>query len=113
MAQQAKTFEEKVLHVIEQTDNGKGTGGSILKVLSWVVDGKIMRPSIEKYDWWNTEDGGKRNGKRRGLSSFDLLAILRDLPNIAKAMQIAAADIQLALNDEKRTPVTAGPKQAF
>jgi hypothetical protein len=111
MAKEEKKFEEKVWHIIEETSNEQRGGGTVLKVLSWVVDGKVMRPVIEKRDWYLTEDGQRRVGKAKGLTGFDLLAILRGLPTIASHLKIPAEDINLALEAEWKTgkPDAAAP----
>jgi hypothetical protein len=113
MEKQAKTFEEKVYHIIAETSNDKG-GGTFLRVMSWVVDGKVTKPVIEKREYWMTEDGLRRVGKAKGITAMDFLAILRDLSAVSEYLQIPAADIQLALDEEQRKPVmAAGRKEAF
>lgn len=102
----AKTFEEKTLHVISESLNDKG-GGTVLKVLSWVVDGKVMKPVIEKREFWMTEEGTRRVGKAKGLTGLDVLAILRGLSTIAPHLQIPAADVQLVLAEMKGTRTVA------
>jgi hypothetical protein len=98
---QEKTFEEKVWHIIAESSNDRG-GGSVLRVMSWIVDGKMGKPCIDKRDWWMTEDNEKRVGKAKGLTGYDLLTILRTLDVVAKALQIPAEDIRLALDVERK-----------
>jgi hypothetical protein len=80
----AKVFEEKVLKVIAESTNDRG-GGTVLRVMSWVVDGKVGKPQIDKRDWWQTEDGDRRIGKAKGLTGFDLLTILKNAERKAPA----------------------------
>jgi hypothetical protein len=114
MAKQEKTFEEKTHHIIAETSNEKG-GGTILKVMSWVVDGKEMKPCIEKRDYWNTEQGERRVGKAKGLTGFDFLTLLRKRYVIAQHLQIAKTDIDLAVETETvgAPPTTRPDGQAF
>ena len=103
MAKGTKQFDEKVHHVVEEIEGDKGKG-TILCVSSWTVDGRTGKPQLSKREKWQTEDGNWRKGAAKGLTGLDLLAILRDLPNIAQAMRIPSVDIQLALNEESRKP---------
>lgn len=100
-----KTFEEKVLKVIAEATNDRG-GGTVMRVMSWIVDGKVGKPQIDKRDWWQDENGQRRIGKAKGITAFDLLTILRNLTEVAQALQIPAQDIELALNVERKQPVT-------
>lgn len=107
-----KVFEEKVLKVIAESANERG-GGTVMRVMSWVVDGKVMKPCIDKRDWWQTEAGDRRIGKAKGITGFDLLMILRKLDEIGAALQIPKADIQLALSEQPKEsalePATLAP----
>jgi hypothetical protein len=117
--EQAKSFEEKVWLIIAEATNEKG-GGTVMRVMSWIVDGKQGKPQIDKRDYWMTEDGDRRIGKAKGLTAFDLLTILKNISKIAAAMGMAAADVGLALSEgqgQKPAPVAAGsvagPDEAF
>jgi len=103
MAKPAKQFDEKVHHIIEEVEGDKGKG-TILCVSSWTVDGLTGKPQLAKREKWQTEDGNWRKGAAKGLTSLDLLTILRDLAEIAKSMQIPAVDVDLALNVDRNAP---------
>lgn len=108
---QAKTFEEKVWYVIEETQNDKG-GGTVLRVMSWIVDGKMQKPQIDKRDFWMTEDNEKRVGKAKGLTGFDFLNLLRKRYVIAEHLKLPKQDVDIAVEmetvAEKPEPATAG-----
>lgn len=109
-----KKFEEKVLLTISESTSERG-GGTTLRVMCWVVDGKEMKPCIDKREWWMTEDDERRIGKAKGLSKFDLLEILRNIDKIARLMEIPASDIEACLTLERAAApdlVSAAPADA-
>jgi len=82
MAQQ-KDIREKVLWVIQSTENQKGGGGTDLRVLQWLIDGKPSKPALEKRDWYLTEGGDRKLGKAKGMTAGDLYLIIKNIKAIA------------------------------
>ncbi len=96
MAQQ-KDIREKVLWVIQSNENQKGGGGTDLRVIQWVIDGKPSKPMLEKRDWYLTEEGDRKAGKAKGMAAGDLYLIIKNIKAIAKLLEVKPQHLDEAL----------------
>jgi hypothetical protein len=122
---QAKDIKEKVLWVIDSKENEKQGGGSDLRVIQWIIDGKPTKPGLEKRDWYLDDEGNRKNGKAKAFNSYDLVKVITNLKRIASLMEMKIDHLDEALQlaqsqadpskTESREPVASGapPSQSF
>lgn len=91
-----KTFEHNKIVEVGNFPSEKGDGGIWLGVASWIVDGKEMRPGIEKREYWNTEYGEK-SGKLKALTAQDFIRIIEKRAEVFPALGVLPADFESAL----------------
>ncbi len=94
---QAKDIQERVLWVIQSQENQKGGGGTDLRVIQWVVDGKAGRPMLEKRDWFVSEEGDRKAGKAKGMTAGDLYLIIKNIKAIANLLEVKPQHLDEAL----------------
>lgn len=108
-----KDIQEKVLWVIQSSENQKG-GGTDLRVIQWVIDGKPGRPMLEKRDWYNTAEGDRKAGKAKGMGAGDLYLIIKNIKQIARLLEVKPAHLdeawQLAMMQDDK-PATASAQK--
>src|SRR6267154_5080875 len=92
-----KVFKEKVLWLMSSIKNEKTGGGTDLRVMQWVVDGKDMKPCLEKRDFFLGAQGDRQAGKCKGFTVGDLYEILRNLRKIAGLMEMKPEQLDQAL----------------
>ena len=112
MAGQAKDIKERVLWVIQSNENQRGGGGTDLRIVEWVIDGKPTKPALEKREWYNSDQDGRKLGKAKGMTSGDLYTIIKNIKAIAKMLGVKPEHLdevlQLALyQDDKTKPTEA------
>lgn len=91
MAQtQAKDFKQKI-HDVYIHDEFK-TGGSDLRMISWVVNGKEMDAKLERRDYFMDSEGQRKNGKAKGYSAKDFEFIVANAPKIREGFAKAARE---------------------
>lgn len=97
----AKDIVEKVLRVFDRVESGK----TILeiRVVSWIIDGKVMSPGLEKREKFRTENG-ERIGKAKSFNIADLALIKNHWDEIMSTMQARPAELKV------RQPVGAKPE---
>jgi hypothetical protein len=94
---QAKDIKEKVLWVIQSSENQKGGGGTDLRIIQWIVDGKPGRPMLEKRDWFLDYQGDRKAGKAKGMTAGDLYQVIKNLRAIAKLLEVKQNHLDEAL----------------
>jgi hypothetical protein len=95
---QPADIQTKVIKVFdEQSSTYDRGGGSELRVIAWIVNGSEKQPQLERREWWMTEDGTKRAGKAKGLTSSDFQFILQHAREIGEALGLPAKIVQQAL----------------
>ncbi len=94
---QAKDIREKVLWVIQSQENQKGGGGTDLRVIQWIIEGKPTKPALEKRDWFLSDDGDRKLGKAKGMTAGDLYLIIKNLKAIARLLEIKPEHLDEAL----------------
>jgi hypothetical protein len=117
MAREAKDIKEKVLWVIESRANEKSGGGTDLRVVQWLVNGKPTKPGLEKREWYNDQEGDRKLGKAKAFNSYDLAAIILNIKKIAKLVELNADKLDEALQlamyqDENATASAPKPSSA-
>lgn len=88
MADQKKILDikEKIIKVFKRDASARGNI-SELRVISWVVDGKVRAPKFERREKYTTEDGEhERPGKAGGLTLEDLAFVADHYEEIVAAM---------------------------
>lgn len=103
-----KDIKCDVLVVLKNATNQKGDGGYWIRIVSWVIDGKGYKPSLEKRDYFVGERG-EQMGKAKGFSSEDVLFLLANLGTIATHMKIDGRFIQEALSAVETVPEPTEP----
>jgi hypothetical protein len=106
---QTKDIKEKILWVIQSTENQKGGGGTDLRVIQWIIDGKPSKPALEKRDWYQDEQGDRKLGKAKGMTAGDFYLIIKNLRAIAKLLEVKQnhLDEALQLMDFQEPPASA------
>lgn len=109
---QAKDIKEKVLWVIQSQENQKQGGGTDLRIIQWVIDGKPSRAMLEKRDWYLDENGDRKIGKAKGMVAGDLYLIITNLKAIAKLLEVKPEHLAEAMDlamfkDDKPTSSAA------
>jgi len=75
----------KVLYAYENT--GDRGGGYELRVGCWVVNGREGEPVLERREWWETNQGERRQGKQKGLNKSDLYRIFGMAGDLSRIME--------------------------
>jgi len=70
------------------------TGGSEVRLISWLVDGKPTKIRLERRDYFVDQQGERRNAKCKGFTSEDLRWIFENYNNIEQDMMNATNDLQ-------------------
>lgn len=112
-----KDIKEKVLWVIDSKTNERSGGGTDLRVVQWIVDGKPTKPGLEKREWFEDRDSGERKvGKAKAMTSFDLAKVITNIKKIAKLLQMPADHLdealQLAMYQDEKPGAPAGKPPA-
>ncbi len=94
---QAKDIREDVLWVIQEQQNEKSGGGTDLRIIRWIVDGKPGKPMLEKRDWYLSEDGDRKAGKAKGMTAGDFYLIVKNLRVIAAQLLVKPEHLDEAL----------------
>ena len=68
-----------------QSEKRPGSG-VVLCVGAWSVEGKEMKASLEKRDYWTDETGTVKHGKAKGINSRDFEVVLENIDTIAAAL---------------------------
>ena len=79
-----KDFKERVYKVFKH-DEYK-TGGSELRVMAWIMDGKELPARLERRDYYITENGERRNGKCKGFTYEDVSFVMQNGDEIQNIM---------------------------
>src|SRR6267142_2023961 len=96
-AKQAKDIQEKILWVIDSRVNERQGGGTDLRVVQWIIDGKPTKPGLEKREWFNDQDGNRKIGKAKALTSFDLAKVITNIKKVARFLEMKADHLDEAL----------------
>lgn len=94
---QAKDIREDILWVIQEQINEKSGGGTDLRVIRWIIDGKPIKPALEKRDWFLSPEGDRKLGKAKGMGAGDLYLIIKNIKAIAKLLEIKPQHLDEAL----------------
>jgi len=115
-AKQAKDIQEKILWVIDSRVNERQGGGTDLRVVQWIIDGKPTKPGLEKREWFNDQDGNRKIGKAKALTSFDLAKVITNIKKVARFLEMKADHLdealQLAMYQDDRPDAPAGKPPA-
>jgi len=93
----SKDIKEKVLWIIDSKQNEKSGGGTDLRVIQWIIDGKPNKPMLEKRDWYLDENGDRKIGKAKGMTAFDLVKVITNLPKICRLLEMKSDALDEAL----------------
>ena len=91
-----KDIKEKVHFELSRVDLERG-GSVALRVMSWVVNGKEGKPTLDKREIYFDDMGSQRSGKAKGLGRADLLCVCENIGRIAVALGIPAQELSAAL----------------
>lgn len=80
-----KDFKEKVLGVIH--DEEGESGGTQIRILKWVIDGKESQTYLEKRQYRIQPDKSKYFNKAKGFTKRDLNILAENWDAIAAAME--------------------------
>lgn len=109
-------IKEKVLWVIESRKSEKSSGGTDLRIVQWIIDGKPQKAMLEKRDWYLDADSGDRKiGKAKGMNAFDLAKILVNVKRIARLVDLNPDRLDEALQlamFQKETPESDPPSSS-
>lgn len=94
---EAKDIQEKVLKVIQRNEGERSI--TEIRVISWVIDGKVMAPGLEKREKFKTEEG-ERSGKAKAFSMADLILIQNNWDEIIAVMQGRPSELR-----QQRQPI--------
>lgn len=78
-----KDIQCNVLDTIHRAESDRGDGGSQIRIVEWVVNGKKMQPQIEKREFF-MRDGKEMMGKAKGFNKTDLWHLVINLRRIQK-----------------------------
>ena len=95
--QEKKDIQEKVINVIERVEGQRGA--TEIRVVAWVVGGKVTQPGLEKREKFKTEEG-ERSGKAKAFTLLDLQLIQSRWDEIMASMQGRPSELR------QRQPVT-------
>lgn len=84
MVNQKKEFQERIYKVYSEQEYK--SGGSQLRLMAWIVDGKEMPARLERRDYYLDGEGNKKNGKVKGLTYEDISLILQHGAEIQNLM---------------------------
>ena len=108
----SKDIKEKVLWIIESKTNEKSGGGTDLRVVQWIIDGKPTKPGLEKRDWFLDPDGNRKIGKAKAFTASDLAKVLTNIKKIARLLEMKPDHLdealQLAMYQDDRPGAPAG-----
>ena len=79
-------IEEKIIKVLRQNQSDDESVKSELRILNWIVDGKVTPVKLERRDFWKDKEGVWKPGKCRGLSDSDVIFILEHGVEIGRYM---------------------------
>lgn len=97
MAAPTKDIKDDVLWIVAQSENTNGRGGTELRIVRWVADGKPGRPMLEKRDWFLTEQDDRRAGKAKGMTETDLYLVVKNIREIARLLEVKPQYLDEAL----------------
>lgn len=84
---EAKSIEQGFTKVYIK--NEYKTGGSEVRLISWLVDGKPTPIRLERRDYFIDQQGERRNAKAKGFTSEDLTWIYGNYTQISNDMMEA------------------------
>lgn len=80
-----KNIEERELKVYQKSENKMGE--TRLRLVSWVIDGKILDPMFEKRAFSVNQDGNVRMGKAKGMTLADIQFVQQNIAAIISDMK--------------------------
>lgn len=108
-----KDIKEKVLWVIDSKLNERQGGGTDLRVVQWIIDGKPTKPGLEKREWFLDQDDNRKIGKAKAMTSFDLAKIITNIKKIARLLEMKAEHLdealQLAMYQDEKSDKPGAP----
>jgi len=85
VAKQKNNIEEKVIRVIH--DEEGESGGTQIRILKWVIDGKESQTYLEKRQYRIQPDKSKYFNKAKGFTKRDLNVLAENWDSIAELME--------------------------
>lgn len=103
------TIEAKVYKVY--LSNEFKTGGSELRLIAWIVNGKEMPARLERRDFFVKADGERRSGKAKGFSVDDIRFVLDNQKEILETMQLISQSLYSQTTVQQAPPPAADAEE--
>lgn len=84
-SKQKTDIKEKILKVIHEEEGE--TGGTQIRILKWVIDGKETQSYLEKRTYRIQPDKSKYFNKAKGFTKKDLNILVENWDDITKTME--------------------------
>ena len=80
-------ISSKVLLTLSKSEpRGENQSYSVVRVVVWIIDGKPLKPKLERRGFFIAHNGEERMGKAEGFTKFDLNTIITHLEQVNAAM---------------------------